>query len=130
MTAWIIAGVLLAVVLPLLLARRQRLRYRFVCERSPEHEAQVTALTEWLGVRKIRRVIQHRTGDSAEELDGIHDTVGKMNAEGVRVVLDRFLAHSDVRRVISGYHRKIHGGPRPEIMEALALWAGKRREAA
>jgi hypothetical protein len=130
MTAWIIAGILLAVVLPLLLARRQRLRNRFVQDRSPEHEAQITALTEWLGVKKIRHVIQECEGVPGSTLDGLCRLLGKMDEESLRNTLVRILGHRSVRRVIRDYHLKTYGGPHYEIMKQLAIWAGKRQEAA
>lgn len=130
MTAWVIAGILLAVVLPLLLARRQRLRRQFVRERTPEHDAQVTALTEWLGVKKIRHTIQDCEGVPGSTLDGVCRLMGEMDEESLRNTLERILSHSNVRRIIAQYHVKTYGGPRFQIMKELALWASKKQEAA
>lgn len=137
MIAWVIAGILLAVVLPLLLARRQRLRHRFVRERTPEHEAQVTALTEWLGVRKIRHTIvdcEHEAGRAMDypALDGFVMLLGSMDKASLDDWLVKMLGHRRVRRVIRNYHVKTHGGyeDRKRILRELGDWAGKKQEAA
>lgn len=135
MIAWVIAGILLAVVLPLLLARRQRLRRSFVRERTPEHEAQVTALTEWLGVKQIRHVVvdcEHEAGRpmNYQALDGFVILLGSMDQASLDDWLAKMLGHRRVRRVVASYHLKTYGGPRGKIMKELALWASKKQEAA
>lgn len=131
MTPWIIAILLIVVVLPLLLARRQRVRRFSIRDRSPEHDAQVTALTEWLNTPKIRSAIREHEGASFETLDGLRDIIGRMDEESVDHVLrERILKFRDVRRVIAYHVMKTHGVSKFEAMKALLEWAGKAKEAA
>lgn len=130
MTAWVIALILVAVALPLLLARRQRLRRFSVRDRTPEHDAKVTALTEWLGVWKVRVAIQEFEGASFEAIDGIRDICGKMDEESLNNVLhERILKFREVRRAIAGHIARTHKVSRFEAMRALLEWAGKKEAA-
>ena len=132
MTAWVWAFALtLLVAAFLLLARRQRVQRRFVRERSPEHEAQVAALTEWLGVPKIRRSIMEHEGVSGRAQDGIRATLGTLDKASLDNVLHaRILGFREVRRVIAGHIAQTHKVSRFEAMKALLEWAGKVKEVA
>lgn len=126
---WALALTLLAATF-LLLARRQRLRHRLVRDRSPEHEAQVTALTEWLGVSKVRSAIREYEGASYKALDGLREIIGTMDEESLRHVLhERILKFREIRRAVAGHIARTHGISRFEAMRALLEWSGKKEAA-
>ncbi len=130
MTPWVIALILVAVALPLVLARRQRLRRFSIRNRTPEHEAKVTALTEWLGVAKVRSAIREFEGASFEAIDGIRDIIGRMDEESVdKVLRERILVFREVRRAIASHVTRTHGVSHFEAMKALLEWAGKKEAA-
>lgn len=132
MTAWVWAIALtLLVAASFLLARRQRVRRFSVRNRSPEHEAKVTALTEWFSTPKIRSVLRDYEGVSPHALDGLRDIIGRMDEESVDNVLrEKVLGVRQVRQVIAHHVAKKHGVSQFEAMKALLEWAGKVEEVA
>lgn len=91
--------------------------------RTPDHQAQVAALQDWLQDERIVRTI---LDSKVATIHGLQDTLANLEAmsEGdVSAHVGLILSKREVRQVVSRYVERKRGIPRLAAMKALLDWA-------
>ena len=128
--AWLVG--LIAVLLFALLLHRRRVtvpRARHLqLVRSPEHQAQIQALKEWLQEPRICRAFLDGRLATVQGLQQTFEDADGFTAEEAQATIGLLLSRRDTRLVVAGWMQKKYGHPKAEVLRALIEWATPVKE--
>lgn len=129
--AWVFAILALLFLVAGSVYRRRytvpRLRHEQLV-RSPEHQAQVQALKEWLQQPRIVRAFLDGKVATVQGLQQTFEEVDGFSEEETRATIGLLLSRRSTRLVVAGFMQKRYGHSKAEVLTALLEWANPVKE--
>lgn len=120
MIAWLLVPFILIALVLLARRRRRRLRRELIRERSPEHQAALDMLQDWLANEKIARALVRGGVFSMDRLEQIDEEAGNLSEAELWAVIAVATRERTVRRVIADHlMRRFPGTTREEALKGL-----------
>jgi hypothetical protein len=109
-------------------ARRQRLRLFRITDWTPEHQAGVAQLNDWLTNEDIQKALITTGTCTLDGMESIADRLYEMDEATVWATTAALTRDRRVRRVIADYAHRVHGLSKHGAMEGLRILheGGKR----